>query len=112
MNPLGTMHPTDVISRASTDSISNIVFAANVAQAIDVPTGAGYVNFSANVDFWVAFCSTTVFIPTSSTTAGSSSNTSIINPTARNFHSTQSCTGISVISASSGYLALEWFTRA
>lgn len=105
MKTLGIPHPTEVV--VSSDTIQQCVFAAGTAQAFDVPPGAGYVGFSSNVDFWVRYGSTTVSIPTTSST-GSSTNAEL-NPIARNLGSTLSCTGYSVISASTGYLTMAWY---
>lgn len=107
MKNIGILHPTEILP--SPDYVQQCVFVAGTGQAFDVPTGAGYVTFSASVDFWVRYGSTAASIPTTSST-GSSTNAEL-NPTARNVGSTLSCTGVSVISASTGYLTMNWFGR-
>ncbi len=87
--------------------VQGVVFAAGTGQAFDVPAGAGYVAFSFPSDFWVKFGSTGVVIPTSSTTAGSTSPE--LNPTARNIGSSAGCTGISLISATTQAGSISWY---
>jgi hypothetical protein len=107
MKTLGTLHPTEIVS--SPDVVQQAVLAAGTGQAFDVPTGGAYCLFSSNVDLWVRYGSTAASIPTTSST-GSSTNAEL-NPTARNIGSTLGCTGISIISASSGYATMAWYTR-
>jgi hypothetical protein len=96
----------------ATDAISVMVgAAASTVQAQDVPSGACMVAFGCNVDFYVSFGSTNANVPSTSSTAGTTTNRSIFNPTARNFGSTLSCTGLSVAFVSSGVLTMEWFGR-
>lgn len=111
MKTLGMMHPTDILTNASSDAIATMVSVAGTGQAFDTPTGAGFVSFGANVDFWVRFGSTVATVPTTSSTANTTANTSVLNPTVRNIGSTLACTGISIVSASTGYIVMEWFLR-
>ena len=92
------------------DYTQGVVLAAATGQAFDVPAGMAFVAMAFNVDVWAKYGSTTARIPTSSTTAGSSS--SELNPNVRNIGSTQACTGISLISASSGEGMLNWYKVA
>lgn len=80
------------------------------AQAFDTPAGAGYVNFSFNVDLWVNYGSTVLAIPSSTTTAGTSSGE--LNPAMRNIGSTQACTGIVLASEYAGKGSISWFKPA
>lgn len=89
------------------DFTQAVVFAAGTGQAFDVPTGMAFVAFSSNVDFWVQYGSTAATIPTSSTTAGTSSPE--LNPTIRNIQSTATTSGISLISASTGVCSMTWY---
>jgi hypothetical protein len=109
MKTLGMLHPTDVLN--ASDAIGTAVCVAGAAQAFDTPAGAGFVSFSAvsGLDFYVAFGSTGASVPTTSSTAGSTANRSVLNPTARNIGSTQSCTGISIVSGGAGIVVMEWF---
>lgn len=77
------------------------------AQAFDVPSGMAYCAFAFNADFWVKYGSTAVVIPSTSTTAGST--TPELNPTVRNIGSTQSCTGISIASESVCKGSINWY---
>jgi hypothetical protein len=110
MKTLGMMHPTDIPTFGSTDAIGTMVAVAGTAQAFDTPSGAGYVSFSANsIDFYVAFGSTNASVPTVSSTPGTTANRSIPNPDVRNIGSTLTCTGISIVSPSTGIIVMEWF---
>lgn len=111
MKTLGMMHPTDIPTFGSTDAIGVMVAVAGTAQAFDTPAGVGYVSFSANggIDYFVAFGSTLAAVPTTSSTPGTTKNVSIPNPDVRNIGSTLSCTGISIVSASTGVISMEWF---
>lgn len=106
MKNLGMLHQTDI--PAFTDSVASLVLAAGTGQAVDVPSGAGFVAFTSSVDFWVRYGSTGAAIPTTSTTAGSSA-ISAFNPDSRNLTSTAACSVISLVSASSGYVVLEFW---
>jgi hypothetical protein len=109
MKNTGMQHPQDVINWS--DSVAQLVLAAGVGQAVDVPAGANLANFSSNgIDFWVRFGSTAAAIPTTSTTAGSST-LSILSPEARTLGSTLGCSVISIISPSSGYALVEFFSK-
>lgn len=80
------------------------------AQAFDVPTGMAFACFAFNADVWVKYGSTAVVIPSTSTTAGSS--TPELNPTTRNLGSTQSCTGISLASEYVTKGSINWYKPA
>lgn len=107
MKGTGLTHPFDIIS--SPDYVGHGVLASSVGQAFDTPTGAGFVVFSSNVDFFVRYGSTAASVPTTSST-GSSTNAEL-NPTTRNIGSTAACTGISVISANAGIVTMSWFAH-
>ena len=109
MRSLGTLHPTE--NPAPSDAIMSIVLAAATGQAFDMPAGSGYVNFAGNVDYWVRFGSTAAAIPGASSTAASSA-AAVFKPTIRNFGSTASCTGFSIIAATSGAVTAEFYAKA
>lgn len=77
---------------------------------LDVPAGAGFFNLSCNVDVWVSYGSTVANIPSTNSTAGTS--TAEFNPTIRNLGSTQSCTGIAIASEFAGKGSISWFKPA
>ena len=107
MKNSGLLHPTELI--AVSDTVQQAVFVAGTGQAFDVPAGSRYCSFapSLSLDFWVRYGSTAASIPTTSST-GSSTN-SELNPSTRNIVSTAVTTGISVISATTGYLTISWW---
>lgn len=105
MKPLGVPHPTEVVPFS--DTVQQAVLVAATGQAFDTPTGAGFVVFSSNVDFFVRYGSTAASVPSTSSTG--SSTTSEMNPTARNVGSTLGCTGISLIAASAGIVTMAWY---
>ena len=81
------------------------------AQAFDNPiAGGGYVNLAFNTDVWVKYGSTACVIPSSTTTAGSS--TPELNPTMRNIHSPLACTGISLAAEIAGKGVISWYKAA
>lgn len=80
------------------------------AAAFDVPAGMGFVGFSMNNDFWVKYGSTACVIPSSSTTAGTTSPE--LNPTYRRINSTASCTGISIASEYVTKGSINWYKPA
>lgn len=92
------------------DFTQGVVLAAATPQAIDTPAGMGFANFSFNTDIWVNYGSTVVNIPTSTTTAGTT--TGEFNPTMRNITSTAQTTGISLVSATTGSGSISWFKPA
>lgn len=102
----GTGVPTPSIL-LTPDYTQAVVLSSGVNQAFDVPTGMGYVGFSMNNDFWAKYGSTAAVVPSSSSTAGSS--TPELNPTYRNFGSTQGCTGISLVSDFATKGSLNWY---
>lgn len=106
IKPIGIQHPTEILPVPG--AINNIVLAANTAQAFDTPAGGRYVAFSANVDFWIAYGTTGVTIPTTNNVAQSSTGAEL-NPTARNFGSSQATTGFSLIAASAGVVNMAWY---
>lgn len=107
MKNTGLAHPQDIILYP--DTVQQAVLVANTAQAFDVPTGASYVSFGANTDFFVKFGSTGASVPTTSST-GSSTNAEL-NPTSRNIGSTADTTGYSLIAAAAGIVTASWYTR-
>lgn len=110
MKTLGIRNSAEIPTFGSTDAIGTMVAAAGTAQAFDTPSGAGFVSFASNgIDFYVAFGSTNAAVPTTSSTPGTTANRSIPNPDVRNIGSTASCTGISIVSPSTGVIVMEWF---
>ena len=77
------------------------------AQAFDVPTGMRFAGFSMDHDFWVKYGSTAVAIPSTSSTAGSSSPE--LNPTYRDLQSSAACTGISIASEYATKGSINWY---
>lgn len=84
------------------DYVLNRTVAASTAESITVPTGAKYVNFSANVDFYANY-TTTATVP-ADVTDGSASE---LNPTMRGI---AGVTTISVISASAGQISAAFYS--
>lgn len=72
--------------------IDPVVLAAGVAQTYTVPTGALYILFSANADFYARYDGTAAAVPTVTTTSGSGPE---LNPGLRNI---TGATTISLIS--------------
>lgn len=107
MKGTGLTHPQDIL--AIPDYVQQAVLVANTGQAFDVPTGANYVVFGANTDFFARYGSTAASVPTTSST-GSSTNAEM-NPTARNVGSTLTTTGLSLVAASAGIVTMSWFFR-
>ena len=106
MKTPGIGNTNEILS--SPDTYCNVVLAAGVGQAFDVPSGAGIVGFSFNADIWVKYGSTGAQVPTTSQSSASSTG-SELNPTIRNIGSTLACTGISVVSAVVAAGSLTWF---
>lgn len=96
---------------AAPDFIESVVLSSGAGQAFDVPAGMGYAAFSFNADFWVAYKSTGAAIPSSSSTANTTSNAEL-NPTIRNIQSTAACTGISLIAAAPASGSIAWYKPA
>ena len=90
------------------DFVQAVVLASSVGQAFDVPAGMRYVAFSMNADFWVKYGSTAALIPSTSTTAGTSSPE--LNPTARDIRSTSLTTGLSIIAPAATSGSMAWYT--
>ena len=80
------------------------------ALALDIPTGMGFVGFSMNNDFWVKYGAATCTIPSTSSTAGTS--TPELNPTYRRLGSSQSCTGIAIASEFATKGSVNWYRSA
>ena len=101
--------PYGSLSRPTTDGIGTCVFAAaSSAHAFDVPTGAKNVLFSATCDFYVAYGSTSVAVPSADSTANSTASISELNPTIRHL-STATTTGFSLIASSSGVVTMSFY---
>ena len=107
---LGTGNQNEVPSYSN--GVMQLVLAANTAQAVDMPASMGFVEVSpsAGVDAWVMYGSTQAAIPTTSTIVASSTM-AVLNPGIRNVISTQATTGLSVISATSGYATLSFWQQ-
>lgn len=97
----------DILS--SPDFVTNVVLSSGVGQAFDVPTGARVCVFAFNQDFWARYGSTNAAAPSSSSTVGSSTLASELNPTARDIGSTVNTTGISVYSDSAAKGSIAWY---
>lgn len=106
----GLVSPGDILQRP--DKVVHVVLATGStnAQAFDVPTGMSVVVPSFNGDIWVTYGSTAAAIPTTSTTAATTSNAEL-NPGARHVVSTASCTGISLCSEVAAKGSLAWYAR-
>ncbi len=91
-----------VIGLVTTGYIDAMVLVANVAQTYTVPTGANYMNFSGNTNFYVKIGGTAT-VPTATTATGSSS---MLNPTLR---SVGGVTSVSIIAPSAGIVTIESF---
>jgi hypothetical protein len=88
-----------------------VVAVAGTGQAFDVPAGAPlcWSSRGSGIDYLGALrLDGNASIPTTSSTPGSSTNAEL-NPSSRNIGSTLSCTGLSVVSASTGYLTMAWY---
>jgi hypothetical protein len=107
MKTLGTRNSAEVISQP--DFVQSVVLSSGVGQAFDTPTGAGYVVFSMNADFWVRYGSTAASAPTTSSTSGSTN--AEFNPNIRNITSTLACTGISLVSETAAKGSLAWYSK-
>ena len=106
MKGTGLMHPMDILS--SPDYVQSIPLStAGVMVEFDTPTGARYVAFSCNVDFFVGYGLNAAALPSTKATTGGACE---LNPTVRNIGGTAGTTGINVISRSTGDLTLSWFT--
>ena len=95
---------------ATPDYVQAVSLSSGVGQAFDIPAGMGYVGFSMNADFWAKYGSTAALVPSTSTTAGSS--TPELNPTIRDFGSSLGCTGISLVSDFACKGSLSWYSKA
>lgn len=81
------------------------------AQAFDVPAGKNIANFSFNGDVWVSYGTTAAAIPSTSSTANTTSNAEL-NPTIRNIGSTVVCTGVSLASEVAAKGSIAWYSKA
>lgn len=106
----GLLHPGDIIGKP--DQVVHVVLATGTsnAQAFDVPTGKGVLVPSFNTDFWMSYGSTAASIPSTSSTANTTSNAEL-NPGARYLSSTAACTGISIASEVACKGSLAWYSR-
>lgn len=102
----GTGVPVASILHAP-DYTQAVVLSSGVGQAFDVPAGMGFVGFSLTEDFWVKYGSTAAAVPSTSTTAGTSSPE--LNPTYRNLSSTAKTTGISIVSDAAAKGSINWY---
>jgi len=95
---------------ATPDYTQPVVLSSGVGQAFDTPTGMAIAAFSMNNDFWVKYGSTGATVPSTSSTAGSSSPE--LNPTMRFVGSTLSCTGLSIVSDFAAKGSINWYKAA
>lgn len=105
MKTLGVKNSQEILTPSNLTQA--VVLSSGVAQAFDVPTGAGFVAFAFDNSFWVKYGSTGALVPSTSSSAGTTS--SELNPTARNLSSTLACTGISIVSDYATKGSLSWF---
>lgn len=89
------------------DITQSVVLSSGVGQAFDVPAGMGYAGFSMNADFWVRYGSTAAVVPTTSSSAGTTS--AELNPTYRNLSSTAGTTGFSMVSDFGAKGSINWY---
>lgn len=104
MKNLSILRPSMIM--AFPDYVDAAVLAANTANTYNVPSGAAFVGFSANIDFYVSYGNTGATLPTTDNVAGTASE---LNPTIRYIGSTKETTGITLVSGSSGQVTLSWF---
>ena len=100
----GLLHPTEILR--APNYVNTAVLAAATGEAFDVPAGAQYVSFGANVDFFVKWGSTAASVPSTDYTDGSGSE---LNPTVRNIGSTNATTGLSLIAVTTGIVTMSWY---
>lgn len=105
----GLIHPGDILQRPN--QVVHVVLATGStnAQAFDTPAGARYVNINFNSDVWVTYGSTAAAIPSTTSTAATTSNAEF-NPSVRNIVSTASCTGISLAAEVATKGSLAWYS--
>ena len=89
--PTGLLHPTDILRAPNFVNVA--VLASSVNQGFDVPTGAKYVSFAGNADFYVKLGSTACLLPTTSVSTGAGNGANELNPTVRSIGSTAATTG-------------------
>ncbi len=116
MKNIGIMHPTEILPHPDV-VYTKVLVAGSSAHAWDWPSGAAYVNFGSNVDFFANLISTHAIVPSSDLTTGSSAGygyaygSSVaqeLNPTARRVP--PGSTGGSLIGMSSGIVTVAIFT--
>ena len=106
MRPLSVLRPALILQNA--DVIQSVLLTSS-AQALDVPAGAGFVEFRATANIAVNYGNATATWPAATSTGSSNSE---INPPLRSIGSTADCTGVSVISSSAGGVcSVAWYGR-
>ena len=106
MRPLSVLRPALILQNA--DVIQSVLLTSS-AQALDVPAGAGFVEFRATANIAVNYGNATATWPAATSTGSSNSE---INPPLRSIGSTVDCTGVSVISSSAGGVcSVAWYGR-
>lgn len=93
---------TPAIGVITTGYIDAIVLTANAAATYTVPTGANYLLFSGNTNFYVKIGGTAT-VPSASTATGAAS---ISNPSLR---STGGATSVSIIAPTTAIVTIEAF---
>lgn len=87
-----------------TGGVNALVLAAGVAESVTIPSGAGFVYFSGNADFYV-LCDGTAEVPSADVTDGSASE---LNPTG---YDLADVTSISIISSYSCIVTCSFYSR-
>lgn len=85
------------------DYVDARVLAANTNETVTVPTGAAFVVFSANVDFYASYDGDDAAVPSGDVTDGSSNE---MNPTVRYI---AGITEIDIIAAEAGIVTMAFF---
>ena len=94
------------------DTVTAIISTgANASYPVAVPSGANYAVFSGNADFWVNYGTTVGAIPTLTSYASTMLSTNAeLNPTARNLGSSNDCSKLAIISASTAFVgSISWY---
>lgn len=127
MRAIGLMHPTDE-TVTPPDTVTAILLAAAVAQAMDMPTGAkmviitgvssgnSTVALAQGIPLYVNMFSSAAAIPSSGTTSAtntSAGSTGVSFPVLgqRRIQVPGASTGFSVIAPSSGWALFEWWGK-
>jgi hypothetical protein len=96
----------DMMAAVSSDYCDTRILAANTAERHTIPTGAAYVSFSADGNFWAKFgtVAVTAAIPAADVTDGSSP---VLNPGVRRIFSGE--THVSLIADAARLVNMEFW---